>query len=162
MKTKTGIDSACLVHIRRQFVNALEENYEEAMWFIERMGIIFAKEHIFKWQKLKSCERYIARLKPGSVAELMKSIEDRLADYALSDDAGCGELLKKALRYASAEWPAMKRVLESGEVEISNNISEQSVRKLKMNLRNAGNIGSESSAAGQRLHVLRHRELPAQ
>ena len=34
-----------------------------------------------------------------------------------------------------------------GAVEISNNISEQSVRKLKMNLRNAGNIGSESSAA---------------
>ena len=29
---------------------------------------------------------------------------------------------------------------------MSNNISERSVRKLKMNLRNAGNIGSESSA----------------
>ena len=35
----------------------------------------------------------------------------------------------------------------SGDVKISNNISEQSVRKLKMNFRNAGNIGSESSAA---------------
>ena len=41
----------------------------------------------------------------------------------------------------------MQRVLESGNVEISNTISEQSVRKLKMNLKNAGNIGSESSAA---------------
>ena len=41
----------------------------------------------------------------------------------------------------------LKRVLESRDVEISNNISEQSIRKLKMNLRNAGNIGSESSAA---------------
>lgn len=50
------------------------------------------------------------------------------------------------MRYARAEWPAMKRVLESGDVEVSNNISEQSVRKLKMNLRNAGDIGSESSA----------------
>ena len=139
--------SACLVHIRRLFVNALEENFDEAMWFIDRMGMIFAKEHCFKEQKLTNDERYLARLKPGSTAELMKSVEDRLADYALSDDAGCGELLRKALRYARAEWPAMKRVLESGDVEISNNISEQSVRKLKMNLRNAGNIGSESSAA---------------
>ena len=77
---------------------------------------------------MKSHERYVARLKPGNTADLMKSIEDRLADYALSDDAGCGELLKK----------------------------------LKMNLRNAGNICSESSAADKRLHVLRHRELPAQ
>lgn len=122
--------SACLAHIRRQFVNALEENYEEAMWFIDRMGMIFAKEHSFKEQKLENHERYVARLKPGSVADLMKSIEDRLADYALSDDAGCSELLRKALRYARAEWPVMKRMLESGEVEISNNISEQSVRKL--------------------------------
>ncbi len=139
--------SACLVHIRRLFVNALEENFEEAMWFIDRMGMIFAKEHTFKERKLSSNDRYEARLKPGSTAELMKSIEDRLAEYAWSDDAGCGELLKKALRYARSEWPAMKRVLESGDVEVSNNISEQSVRKIKMNLKNAGNIGSESSAA---------------
>lgn len=139
--------SACLVHIRRLFVNALEENFDEAMWFIDRMGMIFAKEHIFKEQKLTGDERYLARLKPGSTADLMRSIEERLADYALSDDAGCGELLRKALRYARAEWPAMKRVLENGDVEVPNNISEQSVRKLKMNLRNAGNIGSESSAA---------------
>lgn len=32
------------------------------------------------------------------------------------------------------------------DAEVSNNISEQSVRKLKMNLRNAGNIRIESSA----------------
>lgn len=92
-------------------------------WLIDRMGMIFAKEHSFKEQKLENHERYVARLKPSSTSDLMKSIEDRLADYALSDDAGCGELLRKALRYARAEWPAMKRVLESGEVEISNNIS---------------------------------------
>lgn len=110
------------------------------------MGIVFAKEHCFKEQNMTSAERYVARLKPGNTADLMRSIEDRLVDYALSDDAVCGELLKKAMRYARAEWPAMKRVLESGDVEVSNNISEQSVRKLKMNLRNAGNIGSESSA----------------
>lgn len=94
----------------------------------------------------------------------MKSIEDRLADYALADDAECGELLRKTLSYARAEWPAMKRVLESGEVEISNNISEQSVRKLKMNLRNAGNIGSESSAADNAfmysvIESCRHNEI---
>ena len=103
------------------------------------MGMIFAKEYIFKEQKLESHERYVARLKPGSTADFMESIEDRLADYALSDDAGCGELLRMALRYARAEWPAMKRVLESCEMEISNNISDQSVMKLKMNLRNADN-----------------------
>ena len=139
--------SACLVHIRRLFVNAIEEDYEKAMWFIDRMALIFAKEHSFKTQNLTNEERLAARLKPGSTEAIMKSIEDKLDEYAESDDVGCGELMRKALRYARTEWPAMKRVLESGDVEISNNISEQTVRKLKMNLRNAGNIGSESSAA---------------
>lgn len=37
--------------------------------------------------------------------------------------------------------------LRGGDVEISKGISEQTVRKLKMNLRNVGNIGSESSSA---------------
>ena len=83
------------------------------------------------------------------------------ADYALSDYAGCGELLKKAMRYARTEWPAMKRVLESGDVEVSNNISEQSVRKLKMNLRNA-QYRKREFCGGQRLHVLGDRELQTQ
>lgn len=40
----------------------------------------------------------------------------------------------------------MKRVLECGEVELSNNLSEQMMRRIKMNLKNACNIGSEISA----------------
>lgn len=49
-----------------------------------------------------------------------------------SDYAGCGEM--------------MKRVLECGDVELSNNLSEQMMRSIKMNLKNAGNIGSEEYA----------------
>ncbi len=63
-----------------------------------------------------------------------------------SDYAGCGEMMKKAVRYAMGEWPAMKRVLECGDVELSNNLSEQMMRSIKMNLKNAGNIGSKESA----------------
>ncbi len=37
----------------------------------------------------------------------------------------------------------MKRVLECGDVELSNNLSERMMRRIKMNLKNAGNIGSE-------------------
>jgi len=138
--------SACLVHIRRPFVKALMENYDSAMWFIEVISKIFSQEYLFKQQNLTGTARWIARHRKGSVSDLMKLIEVRLCSYKENNYIGCGELLKKAVAYALAEWPAMKRVLENGDVEISNNLSEQSVRKLKMNLRNAGNIGSESSA----------------
>ena len=57
-----------------------------------------------------------------------------------------GQMLKVALKYAIGEWPAMKRVSECGDVELSNNLREQMMRKIKMNLKNACNIGSEISA----------------
>ena len=54
-----------------------------------------------------------------------------------------GQLLKEFLKYAIGEWPAMKRVMGCGEVELSNNLSEQMMRRIKMNLKNACNIGGE-------------------
>ena len=53
----------------------------------------------------------------------------------------------------------MKRVLECGDVELSNNLSEQMMRRIKMNLKNAGNIGSEESAKHNAFHVFYNREL---
>lgn len=82
----------------------------------------------------------------GSTVDIMRRIEERLEVFRKSDFVGCGELLKKALKYARGEWPAMKRVLECGDVELSNNLGEQMMRRIKMNLKNAGNIGSERSA----------------
>ena len=87
-------------------------------------------------------ERLAQRLKPGNTADIMRRREERLEVFRKSDFAGCGELLRKALKYAIGEWPAMKRVLECGDVELSNNFSEQMMRRIKMNR----NIGSERSA----------------
>lgn len=44
----------------------------------------------------------------------------------------CGEMMKKAIRYALGEWKEMKRVLESGDVELTNNLREQMMRSIKM------------------------------
>ena len=135
------------VHIRRDFVDAIPENERVAMWFVDEIGRMFAIEHYCATTRgLTGDARLSERLKPGNTADIMKRIEERLAVYQESNFAGCGELLKKALKYAIGEWPAMKRVLESGEVELSNILSEQMMRRIKMNLKNAGNIGSEQSA----------------
>lgn len=85
-------------------------------------------------------------LSRGNMADIMRRIEERLEVFRKSDFAGCGELLMRAQKYAIGEWPAMKRVLECGDVELSNNLSEQMMRRIKMNLKNAENIGSERSA----------------
>lgn len=138
--------SACLVHIRRPFVVAMDEDYEKAMSFINPITEIFAREYEFKQAGLKGKDRLIARLGESGIRDLLNQIKEMIDRYDAVGYETCGEKLKKAIKYAKAEWDAMMRVLESGDIEVSNNISEQSVRKLKMNLRNAGNIGSEKSA----------------
>lgn len=143
---KKGRRSACLVHIRRVFVDAIIENEPEAMWFVDEFGRMFAIEHYCATRGLTGDARLVERLKPGNTADIMKRIEERLETFRKSDFAGCGQMLKKALKYAIGEWPAMKRVLECGDVELSNNLSEQMMRRIKMNLKNACNIGSEISA----------------
>ena len=138
--------SACLVHIRRGMVDALGENHDEAMWFIDEIGKLFSIEYHCKKMGMGADERLVERLKTGSTADIMAGIEQRLRMHEASGYAGCGALMKKALKYALAEWPAMKRVLENGDVEISNNLAEQMMRHIKMNLKTASNIGSEESA----------------
>lgn len=143
---KTRKRVSCLVHIRRPIVDALQEDFEGAYWFIERIMLIFSLEHQFKLQGLSGEDRRIARLRNGSVADLMGQIEARLKEYESSGYAGCGELMRKAMRYANTEWPSMKVALEDGDILLENNTTERCFKGLKLNLRNATNIGSEESA----------------
>ena len=59
---------------------------------------------------LPAAERLAERLKPGNTADIMRRMEERLEVSRKSDFAGCGELLRKTLKYAIGEWLAMKRV----------------------------------------------------
>lgn len=127
-------------------MDAMLEDMSEAKWFIDEIGNLFAIEHYCLKNGLTGNERLIERLKSGNTADIMRRIEERLEVHRQFGYAGCGEMMKKAVRYALGEWPAMKRVLECGDVELSNNLSEQMMRSIKMNLKNAGNIGSEESA----------------
>ncbi|MBR1872145.1 MAG: IS66 family insertion sequence element accessory protein TnpB, partial [Bacteroidales bacterium] len=51
--------SACLVHIRRGMVDALGENHDEAMWFIDEIGKIFSVEYHCKKMGMSANERLV-------------------------------------------------------------------------------------------------------
>ena len=53
-----------------------------------------------------------------------------------------GVLTVRALKYMKNEWKAMERILQNGNLEISNNLAEQMMRHIKLNLKNCLNIGS--------------------
>lgn len=119
---------ACLTHIRRYFVEALEENRLWAMWFIEEIGKLFAIEYECKRRRLTPQERLKERLQ--SSRHIMIKIEIRLEYFFNQGYKDCGQLMKRALKYARSEWQAMKNILKNGTVELSN-IAEQMMRHMK-------------------------------
>lgn len=139
---------ACLTHIRRNFVNSLEENRSLSMWFIDEFGRLFGNEYEFK-KKGYSAEQIQKERNsdnPASTKSIMSRIRERLENFKQNGYAGCGQLMKKALVYALNEWDAMEKVLQSGVAELSNNLAEQMMRHLKLNLKTCMNIGSEDAA----------------
>jgi len=138
--------SSCAVHQRRYFVDAIEEDCAAAMLFIEGYNRLFAVEYYCRKAEMTPEQRLSERLRPGSTRDIMLGMEAQLQAYEESDYAGCGDLMKRALKYMRSEWEAMQTVLIDGRVEISNNLAEQMMRHIKMNLKTASNIGSEKSA----------------
>lgn len=139
---------ACLTHIRRNFVNAIEENRPLAYWFIDEIARLFGLEYEYKKKKYTAEQILRERNadRQGSTKNIMAGIRERLESFKASGYAGCGQLMKKALTYAYNEWTAMENVLKSGTAELSNNLAEQMMRHLKLNLKNCQNIGSEEAA----------------
>lgn len=136
--------SACLTHIRRKFVESLEENHELSMWFIDEIGKLFGIEHDCKKAKYTAEQILAERLKRSK--RIMDRIKEKFERYAKVNYKGLGTLTKKALKYIKTEWPAMQTILQDGNLELSNNLAEQMMRHIKMNLKNCLNIGSEDSA----------------
>ena len=54
--------SACLTHIRRKFVESLEENHSLSMWFINEVGRLFGIEHDCKKAGLTADQVLVERL----------------------------------------------------------------------------------------------------
>lgn len=138
--------SGCACHIRRYFVESFKENNAVSLHFIKQFNLAFAIEYECKKAKKTPEQRLDFRLKEGSTKDILASIKADLDYYTNTNYADCGPLLTKAIKYALSEWSALEMVLKSGEVELSNNLSEQLMRRIKMNLKTASNVGSEESA----------------
>lgn len=136
--------SACLTHIRRKFVESLEENHSLSMWFIDEIGRLFGIEHDCKKAGLTADQVLVERLQRSK--PIMDRIKEKFERFARSNYKGLGALTKKALKYIKTEWSAMQTILQDGNLELSNNLAEQMMRHIKLNLKNCLNIGSENSA----------------
>jgi transposase len=130
----------CWAHARRKFVDAVKLNPQdaEAVKMVVRMDALFLVDRNAREQSLTSAERLELR------REHARQWVDEIRQECLA--IRCQVLpqsaLGKAAAYTLNMWKKLERCLEYEEVELSNNLAENSMRPVALGRKNWLHVGS--------------------
>uniref|UniRef100_Q024Q9 Transposase IS66 n=1 Tax=Solibacter usitatus (strain Ellin6076) TaxID=234267 RepID=Q024Q9_SOLUE len=130
----------CWAHARRKFVDAVKVNPQdaEAVNMVMRMDALFLVDRDARQKAMNSEERLAQR------NELARPWVDEIRDVcrSLTRVALPKSALGKAVTYTLNQWPKLVRCLEYEEVELSNNLAENSMRPVAVGRKNWLHVGS--------------------
>ena len=127
-------------HARRHFIDALKLNPTDAMAtaIVGRMDELFGIDAEARHQNLHHAARHeLRRERAKPLLDLLKPQIEGARARALPSSA-----LGKAAAYTLALWPKLTRFLEHPELELSNNLAENSMRPVALGRRNWIHVGS--------------------
>lgn len=134
----------CLAHARRGFFEAKDEAPQVAGWLLHQIGILYRWEEQLRQSRAGPGGREALR---GShsrmVMDRLKRALEKLKPRYLPKS-----LMGQAIGYASNQWPMLEGFLEHGQVEIDNNLVENSIRPTAIGKKNWMFFGS--AEAGRR------------
>ena len=137
---KRMVHAACWAHARRQFFEAVQLNPRDpvATSIVARMDELFAVEAEARSRALSVAARHIRRQERSNplLDDICRKIEEARS-VALPSSA-----LSKACQYALTLWRKLTRFLEYPELELSNNLAENSMRPVALGRKNWIHIGS--------------------
>ena len=133
----------CWAHARRKFVDAVKVNPkdERAIKMVLRMDALFAIDRDAQERGLSAEQRLASRREhaPSWVADIHEACREILRDVLPKSTLG------QAAQYTLNEWVKLKRCLDYAEVELSNNLAENSMRPVALGRKNWLHVGSEKS-----------------
>ncbi|NDJ15211.1 MAG: IS66 family transposase [Acidobacteriia bacterium] len=135
----------CWAHARRKFVDAVKLNPRDvnAVRMVASMDALFRIEAEARASGLTSEARLVLRReRSGAVALQIHNDCLMLAKRELPQSA-----VRKGATYLLNQWTRLNRCLEYGEVEISNNMAENSMRPVALGRKNWLHVGSEAAGA---------------
>jgi hypothetical protein len=128
-------------HARRKFMEAVKLHPQdtEAVRIVRLIDGLFAIDAETRMTKLDHAARHVLRSKkaPALLEEIKAAVT---AARATSLPASA---LAKAANYTLALWPKLTRFLEYPELELSNNLAENSMRPVTLGRKNWIHIGSQ-------------------
>jgi len=134
------VHAGCWAHARRGFVDALKLNRrdEAAQAVVRSIDELFGIDAQARQQGLDLAARQALRQQQARpLLERIRQQVEEARGAALPSSA-----LGKAARYTLALWPRLRRFLEYPELELSNNLAENSMRPVALGRKNWLHVGS--------------------
>ncbi|MBR4811068.1 MAG: IS66 family transposase [Bacteroidaceae bacterium] len=132
----------CMVHIRRHFEQALDENRQMAEHALKEIQHLYRIEHLCDDAGMSFEERKAKRL------ELSKPIMDAMKLWMETEGVKYSESsqIGKAITYAYTRWENMMRYLEDGRLLLDNNLAENEIRPITLGRKNYLFCGNHEAA----------------
>jgi hypothetical protein len=144
------VHACCWSHARRKFVDAVKLNRQDAasVRAVELMDKLFCIDAQAREEKMDRAARH--RLRQEKAPPLLDQIREHL--LATRQTVLPRSAAGKACRYTLALWKKLTRFLDYPELELSNNLAENSMRPVALGRKNWIHIGNPQ--AGPRVAAI--------
>lgn len=133
---------ACWAHARRNFVKALDNDPQRGTYALDTIQRLYDIERLARESALSHDERQ--SLRQDKALPVLKELESWLRQNHLTTlpESKIG----KAITYAIKRWDKLVRYVEYGQVEIDNNLIENTIRPVALGRKNYLFAGSHEGA----------------
>ena len=144
------VHAACWSHSRRKFIDAIKLNKQDAasIGIVELMDKLFAIDARARDEKMDHTARHAMRQQEAP--PLLDEIHAQI--LALSKNVLPKSAAGEACTYTVKLWKKLNRFLEYPELELSNNLAENSMRGVALGRKNWLHLGSQQ--AGPRVAAI--------
>jgi transposase len=146
------VQVGCWAHARRKFVDAVKLNPQdaEAIAMVTRMDALFLIDRDARQRELSADERLAQRRQYSD--EWLAGIHE--TSLRLSREGLPKSALGQAVSYTLNQWAKLRRCFDYAEVELSNNLAENSMRPVALGRKNlsGGSVGEGRGNVG--IHFL--------
>jgi transposase len=137
------VHAGCWAHARRKFFEAvkLNPNDKTSIELVAQINELFGVDAQAREEVLNEASRHALRLEKSKpiLEELKKKIESARG-WALPQSA-----LAKACNYCLGQWVRLVRFLDHPQLELSNNLAENSMRPIALGRKNWIHLGSKEA-----------------
>jgi transposase len=134
------VHAGCLAHARRKFVEAVKLNSKDlaSTRIVKLLDDLFAIDAKARTEGMDQATRHALRLEKAPA--LLNGIRAQV--MTVQKDALPKSAAGKAANYTLALWNKLTLVLEYPELELSNNLAENSMRPIAVGRKNWSHVGS--------------------